>query len=299
MTPTPSLKTPSILPRGNLRAIAWMLLSTLMLISMQASARHVSGSLHPFEVVFFTNLFGIFVVLPSFVRHGLEPLRTSRFRLHALRAGLQLSGMLMFFTGLTLTPLAVATSLYFTAPIFASILASFIFRESIGVKRWAAILFGFAGTMVVLRPGLEEIGIGAPLIVVASMLWAGALLTIKATSRTDSSITITSYVVLLITPLSLVPALFFWQWPTWDQLSWLLLIGLLQNGGQMILAQALREGDTVVIMPFDFVRLIWATAIAWVAFSEIPDLFTWIGGIMIFASVVYIADRERRKSGKP
>ena len=125
------------------------------------------------------------------------------------------------------------------------------------------------------------------------MIWAFALLVIKTLGRTDSSATIISYMALLMIPLSLVPALFVWRWPDPLEWAWLVAIGLLGGIAQFCMTEALRQADTAVVMPFDFFRLVWVTVIAWLAFAEHLDLYTWIGGAVIFASTLYIAYRER------
>ena len=161
-------------------------------------------------------------------------------------------------------------------------------------RRWVAIFIGFAGTYVAIRPGFAEVGLGSMLVLIQAVAWAAALVTIKVLSRTDSSITIATYMVLLMIPLSLGPALLVWQDPTWEQLGWLALIGVLGTIGQLLMTQSLKEGETTVVMPIDFFKLIWASALGFWLFAEIPDLFTWIGGIMIFASTSYIAYRESK-----
>ncbi len=278
---------------GNLRGIALMVLSTLCFAVMHASIRHVSATLHPFEIAFFRNLFGLLVVLPWFIRGGLAPLRTQRLGLHGLRAAVNTFAMLAFFTALSLTPLTDATALAFTAPIFATVLAIVVFGERVGVRRWSAIAIGFAGTLVVLRPGFQEIGLGPMLAVGASLAWAVVLLIIKELGRSDSSVTITTYMQLFMTPLSLVAALFVWRTPELGEIPWLIGIGLAGGSGQLLMSQALRQAETNVVMPFDFCKLVWVTIIGYWAFSEVPDAFTWVGGTLIFASAAYIAYRER------
>jgi drug/metabolite transporter (DMT)-like permease len=116
---------------------------------------------------------------------------------------------------------------------------------------------------------------------------------IKSLGRTESSLTITLYMSLVMAPLALIPALLFWQWPTEDQLFWLMVIGVLGGAGQMAMAEALKVGDTHVVMPVEFTRLIWISVIAYVVFEEIPGLYTWIGGGIIFFATAFIAWRER------
>ena len=280
------------------RAIALMVIGTLFFACMHASVRQVSTmGLHAFEIAFFRNLFGLLVIVPWIWKHGLAPFHTSRLPLHGLRALLNAVAMLAFFWALTMTPLSLVTALTFAAPVFATALAVPFFGERAGVVRWASILVGFLGTLVVIRPGFVPIDLGPMLTLFAAITWAVVLLIVKSLGRTESSITITAYMSLLITPIALVPALFVWQWPSGEQLVWLVAIGILGNIGQILMVQALKEAPAFVVMPFDFLKLIWISAIAYVAFTEVPDLFTWIGAAMIVSSAAFIAYRERRKSG--
>ena len=280
--------------RNPLRGILWMLLATMFFSAMHGSIRHASADMHPFEIAFFRNLFGIFVVAPWFIRYGLAPLRTSVLKLHLGRSVLNLISMLAFFYSLSITPLADVAALTFAAPIFATVLAIFFFRETVTVGRWGAILLGFAGTLVILRPGFQEVGLGPILAVSSAIVWAFALMIIKQIGRTDSSVTITSYMLVMLVPLSAIPAAFVWQWPTQNQLVWLVAIGMLGTTGHLLMNQAIKEAETHVVMPIDFVRLVWVAVIGYFAFNEFPDAFTWTGGAMIAAGGIYIAYSERR-----
>ena len=281
------------------RGMALMLAATVCFSAMHGAIRHITigGDLHPFEAAFFRNLFGLVVLLPWFARVGLGPLRTERLKLHALRGLIQVVAMLAFFMALSLAPLAEVSALSFTAPLFASLGAILLLRERMRLRRWTALIAGFAGALVIVRPGFAAIHAGLLLTIFASALWASALLVIKVLARTDSAVTITAYMGLFLTPLSLVPALLVWQWPSGEQLAWLAAIGALGSFGHLAMAQAFREADATAVLPFDFTRLIWATIIGYFAFAESPDLWTWVGGSIIFASTTYIAFREAKLKG--
>lgn len=281
------------------RGMALILVSTLCFAGMFGVIRYITigGGLRPFEAAFFRNLFGLLVLLPWFARVGLRPLRTQRLKLHALRGLLQVIGMLSIFTALSLTPLAEVSALSFSAPLFASLGAVLFLGERIRLRRWTALIVGFAGTLVIIRPGFEVINLGLLLVIFSSGFWASAMLVIKLLARTESSVTITAYMGLFLIPLSLIPALFVWQWPSGEELAWLVVIGTLGSLGHLAMAQAFKEADATAVLPFDFARLIWATIIGYLAFAELPDLWTWLGGIIIFASTTYIAFREAKLKG--
>ena len=134
---------------------------------MHAAIRHLSGEMHPFEIAFFRVFFGFVALAPVFMLHGLAPLQTKNVKLFAYRGLLNAAAMLMFFYSLSITPLATVAALGFTAPLFATLLAMLMLGEVVRLRRWTAILIGFAGTLIILRPGVVEVGLG-PLLVVAS-----------------------------------------------------------------------------------------------------------------------------------
>ena len=276
----------------HLRGILLMVCATFLAASMNSVARHLSDTLHPFEITFFRNFFALLFVVPMLVRYGFSALKTKRLKGHMARAILNVFNMMIFFYALSITPLSELIALGFTAPIFATILAVLILKEVVGIRRWGAIFLAFLGAIIVIQPGFEGVSFGQLMTLLASFMWAGVLLIIKSLSRTEASITIVAYMVILMTPMSLIPALFVWQWPTVNELYWLAFLGVAGGGAQFFLAQALRESDIAVVMPFDFFKLIWVSLIAFVIFREIPQLSTWAGGALIFISGIYIAHRE-------
>ncbi len=277
-----------------MRGCLLMLASTVLFASMHALIRYATQRLPPVEVAFFRNLFGMLVILPLLLRMGPSIFRTNRFGRHVSRALINVGSMLCFFNGLATTPIARATALAFTAPLFTALLSVLFLGEVFRWRRWTAIAIGFIGTLVILRPGLSEVATGDLLVLASSMLWSLAMIEIKLLGRTESSITITAYVTLLMTPLTLIPALFVWQTPSPDLWVWLVLIGVLGTLGQIAVTEALLLADTTVVMPFDFLKLIWATALGMIMFAEMPDALTYVGAAMVFASTFFIAWREAR-----
>lgn len=283
-----------------LRGVALMLAATLFFTGMLVLVRQVAEDLHPFEIAFFRNFFGLVILLPIVARVGWVAFQTKRLHVHAVRNALQTAGMLTFFTAVTLAPLAQIVALSFTAPLFAAAGAVWFLHERAGARRWLALFAGFAGAFIVIRPGIAEVNIGALLILGSSVVWAGAMLLIKVLGRTESTVTTTLYMCLFMVPLSFVPALFVWQWPSPGAWVSLVLIGGFGVAGHLALAQALKDADTTRILPVDFTRLLWASLLGFIIFNEIPDVWTWIGGAVIFAAVTYVALQERgRRADAP
>ncbi len=277
-----------------LRGILLMCASTVLFSGMHVLVRLVTQELHPFEVAFFRNVFGFAVFMPILVRRGFGFLRTRRLGLHALRSILNVVAMLMFFSALALTPVARVTALAFTAPLFMALLSVLFLGERFRLRRWVALFAGFMGTLVILRPGVIPVDTGSLLVIGSASIWAVTMMVIKILSRTESSFAITAYMNIFLAVFSLIPALMVWEPPRGEAWLWLILIGLLGTLAQLALSQALKETEPTAVMPFDFLKLVWATILGRLVFGELPDLLTYVGAAVIFASGFYIAWRERR-----
>lgn len=260
---------------------------------MHGTVRYLSSELHPFEITFFRNLFGFIVLLPWFAVRGLQPLRTRRIGLHLLRASSNVVAMLMFFMALSMTPLVLVQALGFTAPLFTTVLAIFILGERVRLRRWTALMAGFIGALIIIRPGFQPIEVGALLTVGSAAVWGFTLITIKILSRTDSAVTITAYMVLLMSPLSLIPALFYWTWPEPTAWFWLVVCGVTGTVAQLLMTQSFRVAEATVVLPFDFTKIVWGALIGYLAFGEAVDVWTFAGAAVIFSGVTYITYRER------
>lgn len=267
---------------------------------MSALIRLGSEELHPFQLAFFRNLFGLLIILPWLQKSGIASLRTERRGLYFLRAVIGTCTMLGFFWTLSVLPLASAVALSFTAPLFVTIGAALFLKEAVGSRRWTATLVGFLGTLIILRPGSDTISAPALVALAAAGAMACSVLIIKVLSRTEPSNAIVAYMVLMMTPLSLLPAVLVWEWPSPQ--TWLIAvaIGLFGTGAHMLFTRGIQLADASLVMPFDFVRLPLVALIGWLLFGQTVDALTWVGAIVIFGAGVYIAHREgRRKPRTP
>jgi len=276
-----------------MRGIVLMCLSTIAFSIMHGLVRFVSEVLPPFQIAFFRNIFGLAFLLPLLMRSRFAILRTKQIGLHALRGVINMAAMLMFFTALAISPIAKVTALGFTAPIFMAILAVLVLGERFRIYRWSAIFLGFMGMLIILRPGLVAIDTGALLVIGSATLWAVAMIIIKIQSRTESSLTIVAYMGIFLGVFSIAPAVWVWQPFGLQTLGFMVLIGLFGSIAQMAISESLKETDSTALMPFDFLKLIWTAMIGVWFFSEIPDIYTWIGATVIFLSGLFIAIRER------
>ena len=276
------------------RAVIFMALASVLFVAMHALVRDLSKDLHPFQIAFFRASLGLIVLSPIIFKNRFAILRTSKIKLHALRGLLNAGAMLCFFYGLSITPLAQVTALSFAVPLFATLFAVLLLGEIIKIRRITALLIGFFGTLVIIRPGLIDFGLGPILILSQAIIWSLALMVIKVLTRTDSSLTIAIYASIFLSPMVLIAAIPVWQSPTVYQLILMLIIATFGTIAQTLMNESLKLGETSVVMPVEFTRMIWAALFGYCFFSEIPDIFTWFGSVLIFGSTAYIAVRESK-----
>jgi drug/metabolite transporter (DMT)-like permease len=277
-----------------LLGMGYMMASGLSNQAMNAMIRITAAmGVHPFEIAFFRVLFGT-VFLVGMVSHvGRGALHTSKPWMHLARAILNAASMLCFFLALTIEPMAKLSALMFTSPLFAALGATLFLREKMGAARLAGLIVGFGGALIVMRPGAGALSLGLGLAMISSATWGAALVLIKVQSRTESSLTIAIYAAVLLLPFNGAGALFFWSWPSLEMLAWMAGIGLFGTLGQIALGNAFKHADATVVLPFDFTKLIWAALVGYAIFGEVPDVWTWTGGTVIFASSLFMAYRER------
>ena len=221
-------------------------------------------------------------------------MKTRYLKWHVLRASLNVIAMLMFFYALSITPLAIVQALSFTAPLFATIMAVVFLGEKVRLRRWMAVIIGLTGVLIILRPGIQPLDLGSLLVLGSASIWALTMIVIKRLSNTDSPLTITAYVCIFLTILSLLPAILVWKWPMGWQWGWLILAAVTGTLGQLLLAKAFAFAETSIVLPFDFAKIIWSAAMGYLFFDEIVTGFTWIGAIVIFGGACYVAIREHQ-----
>lgn len=286
-------------PSANLRGILFMLAATLFLTSMSTMVRSLTDQLHAFEIAFFRNIIGFCMLLPVILRTGIAPLRTDNVWLMAGRGLFNAAAMMLYFLALALVPLAEVSALTFTTPLFVALMAIPILKDIPGPRRILSLVIGFSGALLILRPGIEIINIGAIYALASAASWAVAVIIIKYLSKTNSSVTITLYGLFFLTLFTLPPALFVWRWPTLEE--YLVLAALAAAGtiGQLAFAQSMKSADVSLVMPFDFAKLIWASLFGFLFFAEVPTVWTFAGGTIIFASATYVTYRERESAKVP
>ena len=259
---------------------------------MNVIIREASAELSPLQIAFFRNFFALLFMLPWLARAGLGSLRTERLGLHVWRALLGLAAMILWFTAVSILPMAEAVALNFTVPLFATVGAVIFLGEIVRARRWSATAFGFLGVLIILRPGFTELTPAMALPIVAALFMACAIMLVKTLSRSEEPFTMVLYMNLILTPLSLIPALFVWRWPSGTVLLLVIALGVLAAIAHIFLTRSFAKADASAVMPFDYARLPFVALIAYRIYDEAPDLWTWVGAGVIAASAIYIARRE-------
>jgi drug/metabolite transporter (DMT)-like permease len=285
------------------RGALWMSAAAVMFSAMNTIIRVLAHEVPPIELAFFRNFFSLVVMLPWIAHYGLGSLDWKRFKLYSTRATLGLISMLCWFVAVALIPLAEAIALSFTGPLFATAAAALVLRETVGWRRWGAVIMGFVGVLIIVRPGQVELSLGAILVLLSALCMAAGALLVKTLARTEPAPAIVAYMVIYLAPMSLIPALFVWEWPQAHHWPYLFALGALGAVAHLCYTRSLAAADASAVMPFDYLRMPLGAAMAYAVLAEVPTVWTWTGAGVIVASTMYIAHREivlrRRRLSAP
>ncbi len=274
------------------RAALLMLGSTLLFALMAVMIRLASSSLHTFEIAFFRNFFGMLVALPLLLRHGRGLLRTDQFSRYFVRCLFGIGSMFASFWAMGHLPLAQAISLTYSSPLFVTIAAVVFLHEQVRARRWTAVVLGFVGVLVIVRPGTQGFTPASLVPVLAAVLSGVVAIQIKQLSHTEPADRIVIMTTLFWVPMSLLPALAVWQWPEGLTWLWVVACGVLGTGGHMLWTRALKLGDVSALTPISFMQLPVVAVAGWLLFDEAVTRWTMAGAAIIFGANSYIAYRE-------
>jgi drug/metabolite transporter (DMT)-like permease len=280
------------------RAALLMLGSAFFFGMMAVTIRLASASLHTFEIAFFRNFFGLVAALPLLFHHGPSILRTDQFPRYIVRCIIGVISMFCGFWAIGHLPLAQAISLSYSTPLFVTIAAVWMLGEQVRARRWAAVVVGFIGVLVIVRPGSADFTLGTLVALSAAVLSGLVSIQIKQLSRTEPADRIVLYTTLLWVPLSLVPAMLVWEWPRGITWLWVAAAGFLGTGGHMLWTRALKLGDVSALTPISFMQLPVVAFFGWLLFDESLDRWTVLGAAIIFTANAYIAHREAQLARK-
>jgi len=263
---------------------------TLMLTFLKLAQEEVNV----YVAGFFRFILGLLIISPYIVKTKFTVFKTSHFKKHFVRSVLNLPAMLLYFSTLVMLPIEKVTAISFVVPLIVTVLAVLFLGEKIYIYRTLALILGFSGMLIILRPGFIDISIGVYMALFSSFLWSVVIIITKKISKEDSSITILSYQSVFMSIFSFIIVLFFWETPSSKTFFYLFLAALSGTILHLALNHAYKLVDVSMTQPYSFLSLVFASIIGFFVFSEMPDLFTWLGASIIFLGVLIISYREMK-----
>ncbi|OSM02515.1 DMT family transporter [Magnetofaba australis] len=283
---------------ANLRGIAWMLLAGFCFTLIATLVKQLGEHLHPFQIIAFRGVAGMLFLAPILLRNGGALLRTSRPGMHLARAAMGVAAMGTTYYAYAVLPLAQVTALSFTTPLCMIVLAALFLGEPADWRRALATAAGFAGVLLIARPsGVERFDSHLWLAIASPFFIAGVRVIIARLTPTEATLTIVGRFSIAATLIMLPLGLWAWRDPT--GMEWLMLaaVGVIATGAQSAMVRAYAEGEATVVTPFDYAKLLFAVALGFALFGEIPDADTITGAIVIvgsnFSVVLLRKPRER------
>ncbi len=279
----------------NARGAMLVSLGSFTLVVMAMLVKQVGSTIPTIEILFFRSFIGIFLVLPMFIRNPLEPLRTTRLGLHAVRGMIGTLGNICFFWTITHMLLADSMALQFSRPLFMIPLALLFLGELAGWRRTAITLVGFAGIALYARPFTAGFDPGAFVGAAGALFGALVIICIKRLSSTEPTRTIMFYYAISNAVFSLIPTIWFWVTPDWIELVMLVFVGILGISGQGLITHGWTLGDVTALVPLDYSRIVYSAVLGFLVFGEMPGLWGFAGMAIIVASSLYLVLTERRR----
>ncbi len=271
----------------------WVVTAMGLMAGLIALGRHAAlEGMHPMQVMFFRNVFCVLWMLPLLLWRGTSLLWTDQIHLYGARVGLSFVSMSAMFYAASIIPIAEITAIGFLSPLFGTVFAVLLLGETVRLRRWCALAIGFVGALIILRPGLLQVGAGQLAALCSAMALGVIGPLVKKLTLVDDADRVVFITNILLTLLSIPPALLVWQWPPAGLWPYLAALGLCATLGHMALVRGYTSTDASLVMVFKFARLPFAIVIGFLAFGELIDAFTVFGAIVIFASAVYITRRE-------
>ena len=282
-------------PRDAFIGVSWALAAFLCYSLVPVGVRMLSTSMPPIEILFFRNIVGLVVFFTFFAWRGFGHLKTERFGLHLQRNIANFVGMWLWFAALAVLPLAKAVTLHFTEPMMAALLAVLILKERPGYHRVIAIVVGFAGVLIVLRPGAIPIDWPVLAVLASALLYGCVSIYTRVLGRTEAASTTTFYYQAMLVAFALPPALWLWVAPGWDDLPGILTVGVFGSAAPYFIIRALRHAEATLVSPLGFLRLPITAGFAWLLFSEPTEVWTWVGAAVIFSAAFFMTRGEVRR----
>ena len=280
------------------RGIASMLFAVMVFSTMDALIKWLAPSYPLMEIVFFRSIFAFIPLLPSLLRQGSAPFRTRRPLGQAGRALIGLGATICFFYAYRFLPLADVFGIAFAAPLFVTALSVPLLGERVGIRRWSAVLVGFAGVLVMVRPDIGVADAATLITLLGTLCYAVSLVFLRNLGKSETTVSIVFYVTCTTTLASAIALPFVWITPSAVDLPLLILVGILGGIAQLAITRAFRLAPAAVVAPFDYTALPYAAALGYFVWGDVPEPIFLLGAAIVIGSGLYILHRETRLAGR-
>ena len=277
-----------------LTAVLWMVGTLVSFTLMAIAVRELGGAIHAFEIQFFRSVGALIILAPFALAKGWASLKTEQPKLQATRNLIHYAAQLGWIIGVIALPLSEVFAIEFTTPVWAALIAAIFLGERLNRGRVAAVVLGFLGILIILRPGVATINPSTFAVMAAAVGFAATLVATKALTRTDSPLTILLYMALIQLPIGAVMTTFVWTTPNLQQLFLLLAVGAVGLSAHYCTTRALALADATIVVPMDFMRLPLIVLVGFLLYQEAANPLVLLGAVIIFAGNYYSIRQEQR-----
>ncbi len=280
---------------NNSKSILFSILTCFLVSVLIAIVRHLSENFHVFFIIMMRNFFAFFLFIPLMFRSRKNLFKTQNLHLHILRNINGIVAMMVWFYTVTLLPLPEAVSFTFIVPIITTLAAVFFLKEKVNSNILLALLTGFIGILIIIRPGFHQFKTAYIFAFLTTILWSISNLIVKKMTKTDSPETIVGYMSLIMLIISIPFGITKVSPMNFSDVFWLLMLGLFSNLSHLSMSAAYSKADLSLVQPFDFTRLIFTAIISYFAFGEKADIWTWVGSLIILVGTIFVAPKNKKK----
>jgi len=278
----------------NVQGALWLVSGGFIFTSTSAMIRLLSTQVESVQTAFFRAVISVILLLPMIVAGRVKPWHSKRIIGHFWRTAMGTGSMVLGFYAVSMLPLADATAIAFSQPLFSVVVAALVLGEKVRWRRWSATVIGFAGVLIMVRPGEGSLQLGALVALANAAAVSISILLVRRLSDSETPLMILTQFAIFSTILLAVPATLVWRWP--DLWGWVLAFGIALSAtvGQYFWVQAFKSGEMSAVAPFEYMRLPFAVFVGWLIWGEMPVIWTYVGASIVIGSALYIAHREHQ-----
>ena len=278
----------------NVQGALWLVSGGFIFTSTSAMIRLLSTQVESVQTAFFRAVISVILLLPMIVAGRVKPWHSKRIIGHFWRTAMGTGSMVLGFYAVSMLPLADATAIAFSQPLFSVVVAALVLGEKVRWRRWSATVIGFAGVLIMVRPGEGSLQLGALVALANAAAVSISILLVRRLSDSETPLMILTQFAIFSTILLTVPAILVWRWP--DFWGWVLAVGIALSAtvGQYFWVQAFKAGEMSAVAPFEYMRLPFAVFVGWLIWGEMPVIWTYVGASIVIGSALYIAHREHQ-----